>query len=44
VQLGRSGVEKIHEYQLDQDETAALQKSAEAVRQTLDALKNLVKM
>jgi malate dehydrogenase len=44
VQLGGSGVEKILEYQLDVDETAALQKSADAVKQTLDALRNLVKI
>lgn len=42
VQLGRSGIEKIIEYQLDQDEQAALQKSADAVRSTTEALKNLV--
>ncbi len=44
VQLGRKGVEKIVEYQLDESEQAALQKSAEAVRSTIDALKNLVKV
>jgi malate dehydrogenase len=44
VQLGRSGVEKIIEYSLDADEISALEKSAEAVRQTLDALKKLVKL
>lgn len=44
VQLGRKGVEKIVEYQLDESEQAALQKSAEAVRSTIDALKNLVKI
>lgn len=44
VQLGRSGVEKIFEYQLDVDETSALQKSAESVSQTLEALHKLVKI
>jgi malate dehydrogenase len=44
VQLGRSGVEKILEYKLDSVEASALQKSAETVRQTLDALGKLVKI
>jgi malate dehydrogenase len=44
VQLGRSGIEKIIEYELDGEESAALQKSADAVRGTLDALLNLVKI
>jgi malate dehydrogenase len=44
VQLGRSGVEKILEYKLDSVEASALQESAEAVRQTLDALGKLVKI
>jgi malate dehydrogenase len=43
VQLGRKGVEKIFEYQLDETERAALNKSAEAVRQTTEAMLNLVK-
>jgi len=43
VQLGRKGVEKIFEYQLDETEKAALYKSAEAVRQTTEAMLNLVK-
>jgi malate dehydrogenase len=43
VQLGRSGVERIFEYTLDADETAAMKESAEAVRQTLEALGKLVK-
>ena len=42
VQLGRKGIEKIIEYQLDPAEQAALQKSADAVRSTTEALKNLV--
>jgi malate dehydrogenase len=44
VQLGRSGVEKILEYTLDEEEASALKNSAEAVTQTLDALKTLVKI
>jgi malate dehydrogenase len=44
VQLGRSGVEKIIEYTLDAEETAALRKSAESVGQTLEALRKLVKI
>jgi len=43
VQLGRKGVEKIFEYQLDETERAALDKSADAVRQTTEAMLNLVK-
>lgn len=44
VQLGRKGVEKIIEYSLNESEKAALQKSAEAVRSTQDALEALVKI
>lgn len=44
VQLGRSGVEKIIEYELDEQETAALEKSASAVSQTIAALKSLVNL
>jgi malate dehydrogenase len=44
VQLGRSGVEKILEYRLDADEASALQKSAEAVHETVAALSKLVKI
>jgi malate dehydrogenase len=43
VQLGRKGVEKIFEYQLDETERAALDISADAVRQTTEAMLNLVK-
>lgn len=42
VQLGRLGVEKIIVYQLDEEETSALNKSAEAVMQTTSDLKKLV--
>jgi malate dehydrogenase len=44
VQLGSRGVEKIIEYQLDEKETAALEKSASAVSSTIDALKKLVNL
>lgn len=44
VQLGRSGIEKIVLYDLDADERAALNRSADAVKQTTEALKNLVKI
>jgi malate dehydrogenase len=44
VMLGRSGVEKIIEYQLDDEEKAMLQKSAAAVKETHEALKKLVTM
>jgi malate dehydrogenase len=43
VQLGRKGIEKILEYKLDDKEKVALSKSADSVRQTLDALRSLVK-
>lgn len=41
--LGRTGIEKIVEYDLDEEEKAALQKSAAAVQDTLAALRNLIK-
>jgi malate dehydrogenase len=44
VQLGRSGMERIVEYSLDADEKAMFEKSAAAVKETHDALKNLVKL
>lgn len=44
VQLGRTGIEKIIEYRINDEEMAALTKSAEAVRGTLDALRGLVSM
>jgi len=44
VQLGRQGVEKIIQYQLDDNEKAELKKSAEAVSQTIAALHSLVKI
>jgi len=44
VMLGANGVEKIIEYSLDDGEKAELEKSAAAVKETVDALKNLVKL
>ncbi|MFZ5920426.1 MAG: malate dehydrogenase [Chloroflexota bacterium] len=42
VMLGRKGIEKIIEYDLDADEKATLEKSAAAVSESIQALKNLV--
>jgi malate dehydrogenase len=39
VQLGRKGVEKIFQYQLSEDEMAALQKSAAGVAENIAKLK-----
>lgn len=39
VQLGRRGVERILEYRLDDEERAALQKSAAEVRESIEKLK-----
>lgn len=44
VQLGGKGVEKVIIYNLDNEESQALNRSAEAVKQTIEALRNLVKM
>ena len=44
VQLGRNGLEKILEYQLDAEEKAALEKSAAAVKDSIGVMKNLLKM
>jgi len=44
VMLGANGVEKIIEYDLDDEEKAAFDKSAAAVKETHEALKNLVKI
>jgi malate dehydrogenase len=43
VMLGRKGIEKIIEYKLDDEEKAMFEKSAAAVKETHEALKNLVK-
>ncbi len=42
VQLGRRGVERILEYPLDDEERAALQKSAAEVREHIEALKAML--
>jgi len=42
VQLGRDGAVKIIEYKLNEEELAALNNSAEAVKQTIAALSSLV--
>ena len=42
VMLGRTGMEQIIEYQLDEDEKAMFERSAAAVKETHEALKNLV--
>ncbi len=44
VMLGRNGVEKIIEYKLDKEEQALFEKSANAVKETHEALKKLVKL
>jgi malate dehydrogenase len=42
TQLGRKGVEKVIEYRLSESEKAALEQSAEAVRESIAALQTLV--
>jgi malate dehydrogenase len=44
VQLGRKGIERIVEYKLDGDEQAAFDKSAASVKDTINALNNLIKL
>jgi malate dehydrogenase len=44
VQLGRSGVEKVIEYALNDDEKAALEKSAAAVKESINVMLGLVKI
>jgi malate dehydrogenase len=44
VQLGRQGIEKIVEYELDDAERGELVKSADAVRSLTDALRSIVKL
>ena len=44
VTLGRGGMKKIIEYKLDDDETAMFNKSAASVKETHEALKNVVEM
>jgi malate dehydrogenase len=44
VQLGRKGIERILEYKLDADDKVAFDKSAASVKETIEALKGLVKL
>ncbi len=44
VMLGRNGIEKIIEYDLNDEEMAALKKSADAVHASVETLKTLVKI
>lgn len=44
VQLGRKGIEKIIEYKLNPEEGDAVNRSAAAVKETTEALENLVKL
>lgn len=44
VMLGRTGMEKIIEYQFDDDEKAMFDKSAASVKETHEALKKLVEL
>jgi len=42
AQLGRKGVEKVYEYQLDEIERAALEKSAEVVKESIATMESLL--
>jgi malate dehydrogenase len=42
VMLGRSGMKRIIEYKLDEDEKAMFDKSAATVKETHEALKSVV--
>jgi malate dehydrogenase len=44
VQLGRGGLEKVIEYELDADEKQIFEKSAAAVRESISVLQSLVKI
>jgi malate dehydrogenase len=44
VQLGRGGMERIVDYSFDAEERAMFEKSAAAVKETHEALKNLIKL
>ncbi len=44
VMLGKNGIEKIIEYELNEEEKAALQKSADAVHASVETLKGLVEL
>ena len=42
VKLGKNGIEKIYEVQLNDDETAALKKSADAVQELVEVIKKKI--
>jgi malate dehydrogenase len=44
VQLGRKGIEKIIQYELNSEEKESIQRSAAAVQETTEALEKLVKL
>ena len=44
VMLGKNGIEKVMEYSLNDEEKAMFEKSAEAVKETHEALKKLVEL
>ncbi|RLD03031.1 MAG: malate dehydrogenase, partial [Chloroflexi bacterium] len=44
VMLGKNGIEKIVEYELNDDEKTALQASADAVHASVETLKGLVEL
>jgi malate dehydrogenase len=44
VQLGRGGVEKVHEYKLEADEKAMMEKSAAVVKESIEVMMSLVKL
>jgi malate dehydrogenase len=44
VMLGRKGIEKILEYELNAEEKAAMQKSAASVKESIEVMKSLVKI
>lgn len=44
VQLGRNGIEKIIQYELNNEEMEDIKRSAAAVKETTDALESLVKL
>ena len=44
VQLGHGGVEKVHEYKLEADEKAMMEKSAAVVKESIEVMMSLVKL
>jgi len=44
VMLGRKGIEKVLEYDLEADEKEAMQKSAASVKESIEVMKSLVKI